>query len=267
MAICFNFKTKEPYLRLPEPHTNIIITPHRPNSLNETSSALVKILNDPRVALRLQSTPYPYSTSDGEQWVKANCKDQEGILSALREDFEKLGNSVVQNNSSNVLPRKREFFDICPFTCIREVLKTDSPTGNPLEDILIGDVRLARSSFDEYPEGSEERCLAQKQNDELLAGDENVVWSLADFLASSHHGRGIMTLAVRTIIHDWAVPRMNVRQLKSWAFEDNPGSLRVFEKNNFVRGHTLKNWASVSESRGGGKKSIVLMEWVKDDSE
>jgi RimJ/RimL family protein N-acetyltransferase len=60
---------------------------------------------------------------------------------------------------------------------------------------------------------------------------------------------------------------MNVRQLKSWAFEDNQGSLRVFEKNNFVRGNTLKDWAPVSESRGGGKKSIVLMEWVKDDSE
>jgi hypothetical protein len=182
MAICYNFKTKEPYLRLPEPHTNIIITPHRPNSLNETSSALVKILNDPRVALRLQRTPYPYSISDGERWVKANCKDQEGILSALREDIEKSGNSVVQENSPNVLHRKREFFDSCPFTCIREVLKSDSQTGNPLEDILIGDVRLARSSFDEYPERSEERCLAQKHNDELLAGKENIVWSLAGML-------------------------------------------------------------------------------------
>lgn len=71
-----------------------------------------------------------------------------------------------------------------------------------------------------------------------------------------------MTLAVRTIIHDWAVPRMNVRHLTSWAFEDNEGSLRVFEKNNFLRGTTLKNWASVSESRGDGKKSIVGMRWT-----
>lgn len=71
-----------------------------------------------------------------------------------------------------------------------------------------------------------------------------------------------MTLAVRTIIHDWAVLRMNVRHLTSWAFEDNEGSLRVFEKNKFLRGTTLKNWASVSESRGGGKKSIVAMKWA-----
>lgn len=76
-----------------------------------------------------------------------------------------------------------------------------------------------------------------------------------------------MTLAMKTIIHDWAVPRMNVRRLRSWAFEDNEGSLRVFEKNDFIRGHTLKDWAPVSESRGGGKKSIVLMEWTGEVGE
>lgn len=90
---------------------------------------------------------------------------------------------------------------------------------------------------------------------------------ITDFLASTHHGRGIMTLAVRTVIHDWAVPRMNVRRLKCWVFEDNPGSLRVFEKNKFLRGGTLKDWASVSESRGGGKKSIVLLEWAGVDEQ
>jgi RimJ/RimL family protein N-acetyltransferase len=74
-----------------------------------------------------------------------------------------------------------------------------------------------------------------------------------------------MTLAVRTVIHDWAVPRMNVRRLKIWAFEDNQGSQKVFEKNNFIRGGTFKDWASVSENRGGGKKSIVLMEWAGVD--
>jgi RimJ/RimL family protein N-acetyltransferase len=76
-----------------------------------------------------------------------------------------------------------------------------------------------------------------------------------------------MTLAVKTIIYDWAIPRMKVQRLKSWAFKDNEGSMRVFEKNGFLRGCTLKDWAPVSESRGGGKKSIVLMEWAgADDS-
>lgn len=172
MVVCYNSETQEPYLRLPEPHTNIIITPHRPDSIDETSSALARILNDPDVALRLQRTPYPYSKSDGEEWVKANCKDREDMLFILRKELEKpqnLGNHSLEN---------RRFFDTCQFTCIREVLKTDSETGAPLEDIIIGDIRLARSTFDEYPEGSEERAQAQKQNDELLAGDENIEWSL-----------------------------------------------------------------------------------------
>ncbi|KAF3387189.1 hypothetical protein F1880_000996 [Penicillium rolfsii] len=260
MVVHYNSDTREPFLRLPEPHTNVIITPHRPDRLNETSSALVRMLNDPDVALRLQNTPYPYSMSDAEDWVKARCKDQEDFLSILRKELEE------PQTPGNLLPQRTHYADTCPFTCIREVLKTDSETETYLEDILIGDIRLVRSTFDEHPEGSEERAEAQKQNDGLPAGDENIEWSFGDFLAPSHHGRGIMTLAVRTIIHDWAVPRMNVRKLKCWAFEDNPGSLRVFEKNNFLRGYTLKDWVSVSESRGGGKKSIVLMEWAGVDN-
>lgn len=171
MVVHYDSVTQEPYLRLPEPHTNIIITPHRPNSLDETSSALARILNDPDVALRLQRTPYPYSKSDGEEWIKANCKDQEDILSILRKELDE------SKNQGDLLPDKRQFFDSCPFTCIREVLKPESEPGNPVEDILIGDIRLARSTFDEYPEGSEDRAQAQKKNEELLVGDESIEWS------------------------------------------------------------------------------------------
>lgn len=178
MAVHYNTQTQEPYLRLPEPHANIIITPHRPNQIDETSSALVRILNGPLVALRLQRTPYPYSKSDGEEWVKVNCKEQEEVLSILRNELEYPGNSVLEKDAGKFSHQKRQFLDTCPFTCIREVLKTDSKNGAPLEDILIGDIRLARSSFDEYPEESEERAQAQKRNNDLPAGDESIVWSL-----------------------------------------------------------------------------------------
>jgi RimJ/RimL family protein N-acetyltransferase len=70
-----------------------------------------------------------------------------------------------------------------------------------------------------------------------------------------------MTLAVQTIIHEWGIPHMNVRHLKCYAFAGNEGSLRVFEKNNFERGQILKNWVPVPESRGGGRKSIILVKW------
>lgn len=184
MAVHYNTQTQEPYLRLPPPHANIIITPHRPNQIDETSSALMRILNDPLVALRLQRTPYPYSKSDGEEWVKANCKEQEEVLLILRNELEEPGISVVEKDAAKSY-QKRQFLGTCPFTCIREVLKTDSKNGAPLEDILIGDIRLARSSFDEYPEDSEERAQAQKRNNDLPAGDKSIVWSLGGMTKST----------------------------------------------------------------------------------
>lgn len=70
-----------------------------------------------------------------------------------------------------------------------------------------------------------------------------------------------MTLAMRTVLQDWGVPRMNIHILKSCAFLENQASLRVFEKNNFEVVCTLKDWVPVSESRGGGTKSLVIVNW------
>ena len=55
----------------------------------------------------------------------------------------------------------------------------------------------------------------------------------SDYLASSHHGKGIMTAAIETFIREWAVPRMGVRQIRVETFSDNKGSRRVFEKLGF----------------------------------
>lgn len=55
----------------------------------------------------------------------------------------------------------------------------------------------------------------------------------SDYLASSHHGKGIMTAAIETFIREWAVPRMGVRRIRVETFSDNKGSKRVFEKLGF----------------------------------
>lgn len=54
---------------------------------------------------------------------------------------------------------------------------------------------------------------------------------------------------------------MNVRVLKGSAYVENGGSLRALEKNNFETEYELKGWAIVSESRGGGRRSIVVLKW------
>lgn len=70
-----------------------------------------------------------------------------------------------------------------------------------------------------------------------------------------------MTHAMRTVLQDWGVPRMNIKLLKASAFVENKGSLSVFEKNNFEIVCTLKDWTPMSDSRGGGTKSLVLVSW------
>ena len=165
MPIHYNTHTKEPYLRLAKPLSNIIITPHRLNQLEETIDAKVQLLNDPKIFLNLDGPPYPFLREHEEEWVKMKCEAGEPVLKALAMEFE-------------TSFKEQQYFDFCPFTVIREVTEQDSKTGDPLKDILIGDVGIDRSVFYEHKHGSEERAEAQRLNKELPAGDERIVWGI-----------------------------------------------------------------------------------------
>lgn len=175
MPVHYNPNTREPYLRLPTPHSNIILTPYRLDQMEETCARLCQYLNDPRVYLWLAGPPYPYLREHGEEWVKTKCEQHEKVLSALRKEFEA---PQSQNGTRSDQQQDEEFFDACPFSCIREVLDEDSETGVPLRDVLIGDVGIMRYSFYEFPHGSEERAEAQRKNNALPAGDERIVWCI-----------------------------------------------------------------------------------------
>lgn len=54
---------------------------------------------------------------------------------------------------------------------------------------------------------------------------------LPDYLAPSHHRQGIMGAVCNAVMHSWAVPRMNAKIMETYAYTENRGSLRVFEKN------------------------------------
>lgn len=84
---------------------------------------------------------------------------------------------------------------------------------------------------------------------------------LTDYLSPTQHSRGVMSVAVRTLIQDWGIPRMNLHLLKSSFFVGNTGSSRVLEKNNFVEIGTFKDWTPASPNKGRGKMSIVVVEW------
>ncbi|KAL2217495.1 acetyltransferase, GNAT family [Thermoascus aurantiacus ATCC 26904] len=240
--------TNEPYLRLPAPHADIILTPPRPAGSGGESDecAFVTILNDPRVYPFLESTPVPYLPEHAASFLREKREERDQILKDVEAG--------------------RKFVDGCPFRCIRQMKKKKAEEegdedGEIEGDVLIGDIGITRCAFYELPPGSEERREAQDRNKALPVGSRDIVWGIGNFLSPSHHGRGIMTVALRTLIEEWAVPRVNARVIKASAYVGNVGSVRVFEKNGFQMEHTLEDWAIVPENRGGGRKSIHVLRW------
>lgn len=78
----------------------------------------------------------------------------------------------------------------------------------------------------------------------------------------SHHRRGIMNTALRTLIDAWAVPRMACRRITATAMLGNAGSIGVFKKVGFEHTRDFKDAIQLSEGRGGDWKSLHIMEWT-----
>jgi RimJ/RimL family protein N-acetyltransferase len=66
-----------------------------------------------------------------------------------------------------------------------------------------------------------------------------------------------MTDAVDTVLHDWAIPRMNVRHILVAVFEGNVGSVKVFLKNGFKMKATYKDHIEVK----GKIHTVHVLEW------
>lgn len=175
MVVHHNPLTKEPYLQLPAPFANIIMTPHREHQIEEASTAMTEFLNDSRVYSWLQGPPYPFLHEHGVDWVKMKVAEQEEVVSTLQKEFE-----TPENQQRDGLNRPKEpaFFDYFPFLCIREVTERDPATGAPLQDVWIGDLSLTRYDFYELERHSPELAQAQKQNKELPAGHKDIVWGI-----------------------------------------------------------------------------------------
>lgn len=276
MVVHYNLLTKEPYLQLPAPCANIIITPYREHQIEEASAVMTEVLNDSRVYSWLVGPPYPFLPEHGVDWMKTNIAENKELLSTLQKEFE--ASQSHQGDGSNG-EEEPVFFDKCPFLCIREVTDRDHATGAPLRDVLIGEISISRYSFYELRPDSSELALAQKQNNDLPAGHKDIIWGigcmdtltsvtraqlltvLIDYLSPTQQSRGVMSVAVRTVIQEWAIPRMNLHLLKSSFFVGNTGSSKVLEKNNFEEIGTFKDWTPESPNKGRGKMSIVVVEW------
>lgn len=153
--------------------------------------------------------------------------------------------------------------DGCPVSYIREVQSDGS-------DLLIGHISIhaSESRSKEFRQGEGNKIIdgpseseeVKKQEREPEQASTVVEWTIGDWLAPSHHGQGIMSDTVDTLIHDWAIPRMKVQRIAVAAFLGNPGSVRVFEKNGFRTRSVVEDAVEVR----GKRRGLHILEWEVD---
>ncbi|KZP01195.1 hypothetical protein CALVIDRAFT_532812 [Calocera viscosa TUFC12733] len=223
------------YFPLPAPHSHIILTGPDPPT---DAPAIVKAWNDPAIYRWTVGPSFPYLLEHAQEMLQKNVKTYETAVGRMCE--------LAANGAGKEIK-----LDQTPLRFIREV----RPDGSWM---FIGDVGLMRCSFSEVQE-LEERAKLLEDNNAREVGDEAIVWMIGDYLISSHHGRGIMTSAIRTLLYTWAVPLMNCRTVRAYILTENVGSKRVFEKLGF---------ALIATSEGGvplqGKREKEHGTWTME---
>ena len=140
----FDAETGEPYLRLPAPHSHIVLTPSR---LSDVPYA-VENLNDMRIAANFVGPPYPYLEEHAISWItqcRKACDD-----------------ALVPGDSS--------WFNAVPVRAIRDI------SNSSIKDArLIGDCGLDRDGFLELMDEDERKRL-EHENADREVGDPNIVW-------------------------------------------------------------------------------------------
>lgn len=142
----FNPTTGEPYLRLPSPHTNVIITPPRMSDVD----ALVGHMNDHKIRRSLTGPAYPYLTSHAEGWISTVKKASDEVLAELAQE---------QFNG------QLKFVGGCPVQYIREVADDGTET-------FIGDLFIHRCGFPH----EDARAALSEENEARPVGDPAIVW-------------------------------------------------------------------------------------------
>lgn len=147
-----NLSTGEPFLRLPAPNENIIITPPRPSD----APLFGPILNDPRVSQWLEAPPLPYKDEHAAEWIEIIMKESKAILDELKEE----------DASNPDGPPK--LVDGCPVRHLREVL----PDGT---DIYLGDIGIGRAQLQEVIDPVERKKQVDINANKPL-GDPSIIW-------------------------------------------------------------------------------------------
>nr|GAT59525.1 predicted protein [Mycena chlorophos] len=138
--------------------------------------------------------------------------------------------------------------DACPVSIIREV----KPDGS---DVLVGgiDFTLAQRAVELDGTAWTAELLGPDPKPQRHAENPDI-WTVGYYVAPAYHGRGIMSVAFKTVLEQWGIPRMGIRKLRVSALTGNEGSVRVFEKNGLK---LYKTWPEDTISVRGTRMSGV----------
>jgi hypothetical protein len=122
-------------------------------------SAIVPILNDPRVYMYIQGPPNPYLPEHGQQW-----------LIAVKSETDKALRDLQEASSDD----KLKIVDHCPVRSLREV-KEDGT------DAYLGDIGIGRWGWEDITNHTEKQRLIA-ENTARKPGDPDIVWGLGGTL-------------------------------------------------------------------------------------
>ena len=163
----FNPETGEPFLRLPIPHNNIIITPPRMSD----AAAIVKNMTDPALYIWLTGPPHPYLPKHAEYWL-------DKIKAATDASFEKLRRANEEQPEGPPI-----LVDESPVRTIREVREDGS-------ELFLGDIALLREMWPDEEDRELKKTLTEANAAREL-GDPEIVWCIG---GSSFEHLGVLLL-------------------------------------------------------------------------
>ncbi|KAG9084645.1 hypothetical protein FRC07_013582 [Ceratobasidium sp. 392] len=206
------------------------------NSRYESVLEYNPVTDEPFIAL-----PAPHSNI---RLTPARMSDAEAILPIMNEPTKRVADYEEVMKLIRKTDGEVEYVDVFPLRHIREV----GPDGT---ETFLGDMGPAREFAWNEIRDSEARAARTNANANLPPGDSEIIWTIGDYLRPSHHGRGIMTAAIKAMVELWAVPHMNARKFRASTFPDNVGSQKTFLKNGFVFSGRVDGVVQFPESKGG----------------
>lgn len=146
-------KTGEPYLRLPSPHDNIIITPPRLTD----APAILRNMTDPAVYTMLSGPPFPYLPSHADHWLNIIKTECDNVLRELLAGEQAPGGQLIT-------------VGVSPVRILREVQEEGT-------QLLIGDLGILRCPHGDVVD-EHVRDVICKENQDRQVGDPDIVWCI-----------------------------------------------------------------------------------------